>query len=124
MVVAEGTFYAWRKYAGLKSDQVLEFKKLREENEKLKRIVSDLTLDKINATGSKYAKVVGVSQRHKATRHLMGLYQTSERRACLLKGLSRTVCRYKPRRELKEALRQRVVEIAQFEYAIITNVSM
>ena len=57
--------------------------------------------------------MVSVSQRRKATRHLMGLYQISERRACRLTGLSRTACRYKPRREPQEALRQRIVEIAQ-----------
>jgi putative transposase len=46
--IAEGTFYAWKKkYAGLESNQVREFKQLREENEKLKRIVAHLTLDKV-----------------------------------------------------------------------------
>ncbi len=48
MRIAEGTFYAWKKkYSGLESDQVRELKQLREENEKLKRIVADLTLDKV-----------------------------------------------------------------------------
>lgn len=48
MGIAEGTFYAWKKkYSGLESDQVRELKQLREENEKLKRIVADLTLDKV-----------------------------------------------------------------------------
>jgi putative transposase len=48
MGVAEGTFYAWKKkYAGLESDQVRELKQLQVENEKLKRIVADLTLDKV-----------------------------------------------------------------------------
>lgn len=48
MGIAEGTFYAWKKrYSGLESDQVRELKQLKEENEKLKRIVADLTLDKV-----------------------------------------------------------------------------
>lgn len=48
MGVAEGTFYAWKKkYSGLESDQVRELKQLQTENEKLKKIVADLTLDKV-----------------------------------------------------------------------------
>ncbi len=46
--IVEETFYVWKKkYTGLESDQVRELKQLREENEKLKRIVADLTLDKV-----------------------------------------------------------------------------
>ena len=48
MGIAEGTFYAWKKkYAGLESDQVRELKQLRDENDRLKKIVADLTLDKV-----------------------------------------------------------------------------
>lgn len=45
--IAEGTFYRWKKdYSGLESDQLRELKQLREENERLKRVVADLSLDK------------------------------------------------------------------------------
>lgn len=45
--IAEGTFYRWKKdYGGLEPDQLRELRQLREENERLKRIVADLTLDK------------------------------------------------------------------------------
>lgn len=48
MGVAEGTFCAWKKkYPELESDQVRELKQLQAENEKLKKIVADLTLDKV-----------------------------------------------------------------------------
>lgn len=48
MEIAEGIFYDWKKkYSGLESDQVRELKQLREENEKLKRVVDDLTIDKV-----------------------------------------------------------------------------
>ncbi|WP_198678738.1 IS3 family transposase [Pseudidiomarina insulisalsae] len=114
MGIAEGTFYAWKKkYSGLESDQVRELKQLREENEKLKRIVADLTPDKVMLQDLKYPKVVSVPQRRKAVRHLMSLYSISERRACALTGLSRTACRYKPRSEPQEALRQKIVAIAR-----------
>ena len=45
--IAEGTFYRWKKeYQGLESSQVRELKQLRSENERLKRLVADLSLDK------------------------------------------------------------------------------
>jgi putative transposase len=46
--ISEQTFYRWKKqYAGLQSDQVREFKQLQDENARLKRIVAELTLDKV-----------------------------------------------------------------------------
>ena len=46
--VAEQTFYRWKqRYAGLESEQVRQFKQLQEENTKLKRLVADLSLDKV-----------------------------------------------------------------------------
>ena len=45
--ISEQTFYRWkRQYAGLESDQVREFKKLAEENGRLKKLVAELSLDK------------------------------------------------------------------------------
>jgi len=46
--IAEQTFYRWkRRCAGLESEQVPEFKQLQDENAKLKRLVADLSLDKV-----------------------------------------------------------------------------
>ena len=45
--IAEQTFYRWKKqYAGLDSDQARQLKQLQEENERLKKIVAELSLDK------------------------------------------------------------------------------
>ena len=45
--VSEVTFYRWRKeYGGLSGDQLRRLKELEKENERLRRAVSDLTLDK------------------------------------------------------------------------------
>jgi len=42
------TFYRWRKeYGGLKMDQAKRLKELETENNRLRRAVSDLTLDKL-----------------------------------------------------------------------------
>lgn len=46
--VTEVTYYRWRQeYGGLKSDQVRKMKELEAENTRLRRAVSDLTLDKM-----------------------------------------------------------------------------
>ena len=46
--ITEQTFYRWKKqYQGLESEQVRELKQLQEENTRLKRVVADLTLDKV-----------------------------------------------------------------------------
>jgi transposase-like protein len=46
--VTEFTYYRWRKeYGGLQGDQVKRLKELETENARLRRAVSDLTLDKL-----------------------------------------------------------------------------
>ena len=46
--ITEQTFYRWKKqYQGLESEQVRELKQLQEENIRLKRVVAELTLDKV-----------------------------------------------------------------------------
>jgi transposase-like protein len=46
--VTEVTYYRWRQeYGGLKSDQVKRLRALETENTRLRRAVSDLTLDKL-----------------------------------------------------------------------------
>lgn len=46
--VMEVTYYRWRnEYGGLKGNQVKRLKELETENGRLRRAVSDLTLDKL-----------------------------------------------------------------------------
>ena len=46
--VTEATYYRWRaEYGGLKLDQVKRLKQLEAENARLRRAVSDLTLEKL-----------------------------------------------------------------------------
>jgi transposase len=46
--ITEPTFYRWRKqYGGMGAAQLKELKRLQKENERLRRAVSDLTLDKL-----------------------------------------------------------------------------
>ncbi|KRB86753.1 transposase [Sphingomonas sp. Root710] len=45
--ITEQTYYRWkRQYAGLESDQVRELKQVLEENNRLKKLVAELSLDK------------------------------------------------------------------------------
>jgi hypothetical protein len=46
--VTEVTYYGWRQeFGGLKSDQVKRLKDLETENMRLRRAISNLTLDKL-----------------------------------------------------------------------------
>ena len=43
-----GVFYRWKKeYGGMLPSEARELKQLRDENAKLKRLVADLSLDKV-----------------------------------------------------------------------------
>ncbi len=49
--ITEQTVYSWRKqYGGMGTDQLKELRRLQKENERLRRAVSDLTLDKLILT--------------------------------------------------------------------------
>lgn len=46
--IPEQTYYRWKKvYGNLPPSEAREMKQLREENAKLKRLVADLSLDKV-----------------------------------------------------------------------------
>ena len=49
--ITEQTYYRWRKqYGGMNRDQLKRLKELEAENQRLRRAVSDLTLDKMILT--------------------------------------------------------------------------
>ncbi|HXG69428.1 MAG TPA: transposase [Gemmatimonadaceae bacterium] len=46
--ISQQSFYRWKKeYGNLQPSEARELKQLRDENTKLKRIVADLSLDKV-----------------------------------------------------------------------------
>jgi putative transposase len=48
IAVTEVTYYRWKQeYGGLKTDQVKRLKDLEVENQRLRRAISDLTLEKL-----------------------------------------------------------------------------
>ncbi len=45
--ISEATYYVWRKkYGGLMPSEMKRLKQLEEENQRLKKLVADLSLDK------------------------------------------------------------------------------
>ena len=51
IAVTETTYFRWRaEYGGMKNDQVKRLKELEVENARLRRAVSELTLDKLILT--------------------------------------------------------------------------
>jgi transposase-like protein len=49
--VTSVTYYRWRQeYGGLQADQLRRLKELEKENQRLRKAVSDLTLDKVILT--------------------------------------------------------------------------
>ena len=47
-LVSEQSYYRWRKeYGGLRTDQAKRLKDLEKENGRLRKAISDLTLDKL-----------------------------------------------------------------------------
>ena len=106
--IAEQMFYRWNKqYGGLEASEVRELKQLREENTRLKRLVADLSLDKVMLQDVA-AKMVGASQRRSAVRYLQRRSSVSERRGCEVTGTHRSTHRYRSVRPPQTALRRKI----------------
>jgi putative transposase len=110
--ITEQTFYRWKKqYARLNSDQARQLKQLQEENERLKKIVAELSLDKA-MLADVIKKVVKAAPRRAIVDYLKKRYTTSERHACRLIGIARRVYSYTSCRDPQTALRLRMKEPA------------
>ena len=52
MAISEATYFRWKqKYGGLGPSELRKLRQLEEENQKLKRLVADLSLDKTMLQG-------------------------------------------------------------------------
>ena len=103
--ISEVTFYRWRKeYAGMSGDQLCRLKEPEKENKRLRRAVSDLTLDKqiLKEAAGETSKP---SRRRQCTDHVCDRLGVSERRACRVLGQHRSTQRRIPcRRDAGTAL--------------------
>ncbi|UWP91489.1 IS3 family transposase [Aliiroseovarius crassostreae] len=91
------TFYRWRKqYGGMGTDQLKELKRLQKENERLRRAISDLTLDKLILSEAAKGKLLSPSRRRVCVDHVRSRFRVSERRACRVLGQHRSTQRRLP----------------------------
>ncbi|WLR99394.1 IS3 family transposase [Shinella sumterensis] len=92
--VTEVTYYRWRsEYGGLKGDQVKRLKELEAENARLRRAVSDLTLDKMIFAEAAKGKLLSPARRRACVDHVIDELKVSERRACRVLGQHRSTRR-------------------------------
>ncbi len=108
------TYYRWRKeFGGLKTDQVKRLKELGQENQRLRKAVADLTLDKLILKEAK-GKLLSPARRRVCVEHVRGVLKLSERRVCRVLGQHRSTQPQVPRgREDEEQLTTDLIELAR-----------
>ncbi len=112
--VTEPTYYRWRaEYGGLKLDQVRRLKQLEQENGRLRRAISDLTLGEADPEGSRVGKLLSAARRRAAVEHVTAELGVSQRLACRVLDQHRSTQR-KARRTADDeaALTQAIVALA------------
>ncbi len=89
-------------------------KELERENARLRKAVSDLTLEKACSEGSRIGKVVSPARRRACAEHVLHELGVSERKACAVPGQQGSTQRRAPRAaEDEAALTAEVVELAK-----------
>jgi hypothetical protein len=96
--ITEQTYYRWRKrYGGMGTGQLKELKSLQKENERLRRTVSDLTLDNVDLGGLCQGELLSLARRGKCIDRVRGRFAVSERRIFRVLGQHRSTQRHVPR---------------------------
>ncbi len=81
--VSSVTYYRWRReFGGLKTDQVRRMKDLETENQRLRKAIADLTLDKLILQEASRGKLLSPARRRACVEHIIDVLHVSERRAC------------------------------------------
>ncbi len=112
MGISEATFYNWKKkFGGMGVTELRRLRQLEEENQRLKRLVADLSLDK-EMLQEVIKKVLRPAQKRQAVHFLREAYRISVRRGCGLLMQSRTVYHWQSRRVVR-ALTLRFREFAE-----------
>ncbi|MFL9151012.1 IS3 family transposase [Escherichia coli] len=113
MGISEATFYNWKKkFAGLGVTELRRLRQLEDENQRLKKLVADLSLDKEMLQEVLKPKVLRPAQKRQAVHFLREAYRISVRRGCGLLMQSRTVYHWQSRRDGR-AITLRIREIAE-----------
>lgn len=92
--ISKATFYnRKKKFSGLGPTELRRLRQLEEEHSRLKQIVADLTPDK-QVLQDVLKKALRSGQRKELASSLLAAYRVSERKACAVVMLSRTVFHY------------------------------
>ncbi|WP_088653036.1 IS3 family transposase [Marinibacterium profundimaris] len=112
--VTQFTYYRWRKeFGGLKTDQVKRLKELEKENERLRKAVSDLTLEKLILAEAAKGKLLSPARRRACIEHIRKKFRVSERLACRVLGQHRSTQRKVPQgRADEEVLTADIIALA------------
>lgn len=110
--ISEQTFYRWKsKYGGMELSEAKRLKALEDKNARLKKLLADTLLD-----NSLLKEVLAKTSN---ARFLAGGWAwlifekgISQRRACKVVGLHRSMARYRRRKPNDEALRERLKTLA------------
>ncbi|MGA9251018.1 MAG: IS3 family transposase [Roseobacter sp.] len=95
--VTEQTYHRWKKkYGGMGTEQLKELKRLQKENERLRRAVSDLTLDTLILKEAAPGKLLSPSRRRACIDLIRSKVKVSERRICRVLGQHRSTQRRLP----------------------------
>ncbi|WP_454280858.1 IS3 family transposase [Sphingomonas sp. Marseille-Q8236] len=115
IAVSEQTYYRWRKeYGGLKTDQARRMKDLEKENARLRRAISDLTLDKLILQEAAKGKLLSPARRRRCIDQVREVVAVSERRVCRVLGQHRSTQRKVPcGADDEQALTDDVVAVAK-----------
>ncbi|WP_267352133.1 IS3 family transposase [Sphingomonas sp. GM_Shp_2] len=115
IAVSEQTYYRWRKeYGGLKTDQARRMKDLEKENLRLRRAISDLTLDKLILQEAAPGKLLSPARRRRCIDRVKEVLDVSERRVCRVLGQHRSTQRKVPcGADDEQALTDDVVALAK-----------
>ncbi|MEL7349601.1 MAG: IS3 family transposase [Pseudomonadota bacterium] len=121
------TYYRWRRlYGGMGREQLKRLKELEKENQRLRRAVSDLTLDKLILAEAAKGKLLSPARRRRCIDRVRQTLGVSERRACRTLGQHRSTQRKAPRGRSDEALlTEDIIELARdygrYGYRMITG---
>ncbi|MEH6751082.1 MAG: IS3 family transposase [Paracoccaceae bacterium] len=125
--VTQQTYYRWRKeYGGMSRDQLKRLKELETENTRLRRAVSDLTLDKMILTEAAPGKLLSPSRRRRCIDHVRQTVSVSGRRVCRTLGQHRSTQRKVPiglpdEERLTDDIIELTREFGRYGYRMITG---
>ncbi|WP_086004950.1 IS3 family transposase [Ralstonia solanacearum] len=111
---SDASFYTWRaKFGGMEVSEARRLKELETENAKLKKLLAEAMLDMEALKVVVKGKPLSPQAKREAVVAIRQKVNISERRACRLVGLSRSVLHYEAQGDPgNEGLKARLVELA------------